>query len=65
METVTEISRNPFLGGKTLFLLEGSDFLSTEKNFFKFCASFLQMETVIKLAETSSMYFLWMTVRNI
>ena len=40
-----ELVENPFLG-KTLFPLEGNDFLSTEKCFLLFRASFLQKETV-------------------
>ena len=47
VEIVTETSGNPFLGGKTLFLLAERDFLSSENcSLFLFRASFLQAKTV-------------------
>ena len=46
METVTKISVNSFLGGRTFFLLAERDFLSSENCFLLFCASFLQVKTV-------------------
>ena len=46
VETVTEISGDPFFWGKTLFQLVEKDFLSSENCFLLFRASFLQVKTV-------------------
>ena len=46
VETMTDIRGNPFLGGKSLFPLAKRDFLSSEKYFVLFRASFLQVKTV-------------------
>ena len=44
-ETVTEIIRSPFFGGKTLFPLAERDFLSNKNCFlFLFRASYLQVK---------------------
>ena len=50
METVTEISGNPFFWRKTLFPLEERDFMSSENYFLLLYAFFLQVKTA---AETS------------
>ena len=48
VETVTEISGNPLLGGKTLLPLAEKDFLPSENCFILFRASFLEVKTVTK-----------------
>ena len=59
VETVTEISGNPFFEGKTLFPLADRDFLSSESCFLLFRAFFLEVKTVTQTTvETSSLYFL-------
>ena len=45
VETVTEISGNPFLGQTTLFPLAERDFLSNENCFLLCSAFFLQAKT--------------------
>ena len=46
METVTEISGNPFFLEKKLFPVVERDFPSIKNCFFSFHASFLQVETI-------------------
>ena len=46
VETVTEISENPFFGGKTLFPIAEKDLLSSENFFLSFHTSFPQVKTV-------------------
>ena len=55
VETVTEISGNPFLGEKTWFPLAERDFRSSENCFLLLRASFLQIKPLLKLVKTSSL----------
>ena len=46
VETITEISGNPFFWKKDFVPLAEKDFFSSENSFLLFCASFLQVKTV-------------------
>ena len=58
VETVTEISGNPFFWGKNLFRLVERDFLSIKIVFLYFMLLSCKWKLLLKLVETSSLRFL-------